>query len=68
MAEALQFVLVGQVMGDAAQRVHNLVILALEDGLGELQLGHLLAVADLDLGARAQLPDAEAARRPLPGP
>ena len=57
MAEALQFVLVGQVMRDAAQRVHDLVIFALEDGFGELQLGHLLAEAELDLGARAQLPD-----------
>ena len=57
MAEALQLVLIGQVMRDAAERVHDLVILALENGFGELQLGHLLAEAELDLGARAELPD-----------
>ena len=57
MAEALQLVLVGEVMGDAAQRVDDLVVLALEDRFGELQLRDLLAVADLDLGAGADLPD-----------
>ena len=34
----------------------DLVVLALEDGFGEFQLGDLLAEAELDLGARAQLP------------
>ena len=34
----------------------DLVVFALENGLGQLQLGHLLAVADFDLGARPQLP------------
>ena len=44
-------------MRHAAQRVHDLVILALEDRLSQFQLGYFLAIADLDFGARPQLPD-----------
>src|ERR1035437_9664966 len=57
VAQALQLVLVGKVVRDAAQRVHDLVVFALENGFGELQLGHLLAETELDFGARAQLPE-----------
>ena len=35
----------------------DLVIFALEDRLRQFQLGHLLAVAEFDFGARAQLPE-----------
>ena len=34
----------------------DLVIFALENGLGQLQLGHFLAEADFDFGARSELP------------
>ena len=43
-------------MRDAAERIHDLVILALEDGFGELQLGDLLAETELDFRAGAELP------------
>ena len=56
MAEALQFVLVDQVMGRAAQRVDDAVVLALEDALGELDLRDLLAHAQVDLGALIEPP------------
>src|SRR5215472_16264360 len=56
VAQALQLVLIGEVMGDAAERLDDLVIFALEDGFGELQFRDLLAIAELDLGAGAELP------------
>ena len=38
MADALQLVLIGQVVRDAAERIDDAVVLALEDRLGELEL------------------------------
>ncbi len=56
VAEALELVLVDQVVADSAQGIEDLVVLALEDDLGEFELGQLVAVGPLDFGARVDFP------------
>ena len=48
MAEALQLVLVDQVMADAAEGFDDAVVFALEDGLGDLDLHDLFAHREID--------------------
>ena len=56
MSQALQFVLVGEVMRDVAQRADDLVIFVLEDGFRQFQLRDFVAEAPLDLGALVETP------------
>ena len=54
--DALQLVLIYQLVSHAAQRFHDLVILAAEDQLGQAQLHDLVAHVEFDLGVLVQTP------------
>src|SRR5579859_5011278 len=56
MAEALQFVLIDQVMSNAAKRIDNPVVFALEDLFGNLDLRDLLVHGQIDLQVLVQPP------------
>ena len=56
MADALQLVLIGQVMSDATQSVDQLVVLALENRLRESQLGQLLPGIQMTVKKLSQVP------------
>ncbi len=68
MAEALQLVLIHQVMADAAERVDDAVVLALEDDFGDLDLHDLLAHAQVDLEVLVQPPGGRQRGAFLAGP
>ena len=56
MAQALQFVLVGQVMRDVAERADDFVIFVLEDGFRQFQLRDFIAETPFDFGALVETP------------
>jgi hypothetical protein len=68
VAHALQFYLVGQMMGDAAQRVDDLVILALENALASFSLATASCGTSARFWRAAIFHTRTAARRLLPGP
>ncbi len=57
MADPLHLVLVRQMMPNTTERLHQSVVLTLEDRLRQLELGEPVAIVPLNLGALVQTPD-----------